>query len=187
MRNVSSRARDGHRLGSSIRLAVAVCALAIAACGSSGHEPSATPHAQSFLAFSECMRSHGVPNFPDPAEGNLNLNGTGINPSSPSFEAAQATCNKLQPDNGSSSIPPASKQQKEQLLAMSECMRSHRVPDFPDPTTKPPTSTQGYSIERGVASNLFLLVPNTIKVNSPAFQQAANACHLPVTSFLEGP
>ena len=28
-----------------------ICAVAIAACGSSGHKPSASSHAQSFLAF----------------------------------------------------------------------------------------------------------------------------------------
>jgi hypothetical protein len=57
-------------------------------------------------------------------------------------------------------------------------MRSHGVTGFPDPTTKPPTSQQGYSFIEGFASNLFLLVPNTINANSPAFKQAAKACRL---------
>jgi hypothetical protein len=180
----NSRARGRARPGSSMPLAVVVCVLAIAACGSSA-KPNTSSHAASSVAFSECMRSHGVPNFPDPAGGNLNLNGTGINPSSPAFEAAQATCNKLQPSSGPST-PPASQRQKEQLLEISECMRSHHVTGFPDPTTKPPSSPQGYSIEQGVASNLFLLVPNTININSPAFQQAAKACHLSLTSSFAG-
>ena len=51
-----------------------ICAVAIAACGSSGHKPSASSHAQSFLAFSECMRSHGVTAFPDPQpSGGINM------------------------------------------------------------------------------------------------------------------
>jgi hypothetical protein len=158
-------------------LVAGVCVVATAACGSSGHKPSASSSTHSFLAFSECMRSHGVPNFPDPGpEGGLNIGGTGINPFSPSFKAAQATCNKLLPGGGPGSQQ-ASEQQKEQLVAISECMRSHGVPGFPDPTTKPPTSPQGYSIMEGVASNLFLLVPNTINPNSPAFEQAAKACN----------
>jgi hypothetical protein len=123
------------------------------------------------------MRTHGVPNFPDPgAGGGLNIGGTGINPFSPSFRAAQASCRKLAPGGGPASRQ-ASEQQKEQLVAISECMRSHGVPGFPDPTTKPPTTQQGYSIMEGVASNLFLLVPNTINPNSPAFEQAAKACN----------
>jgi hypothetical protein len=157
-------------------LIVGVCVVAIAGCGSSGHRPSASSHAQSFLAFSICMRSHGVPNFPDPSGRGLNIGGTGINPFSPSFKAAQATCGKLLPGGGPGSRQ-ASEQQKEQLVAISECMRSHGVTGFPDPTATPPTSAQGYSIMEGVASNLFLLVPGTINVNSPAFEQAAKACN----------
>jgi hypothetical protein len=180
-----SKARDRDHPGSSRPLAVVVCALAIAACGSSA-KPSTSSHAASSLAFSECMRSHGVPNFPDPAGGNLNLNGTGINPSSPSFLAAQATCNELHPAAPGPGPQRASEQQQEKLLAISECMRSHHITGFPDPTTKPPTSPQDYSIEQGVASNLFLLVPSTINVDAPAFQQAATACHLSLTSSSAG-
>ena len=54
-----------------------------------------------FLRFSQCMRSHGVPNFPDPTPANggvgLKLNGTGINTQSPQFLAAQRACQSLQP------------------------------------------------------------------------------------------
>lgn len=157
-------------------LTVGACALAVAGCGSSGHRPSASSHAQTTLAFSECMRSHGVPDFPDPgAGGGLSIGGTGINPFSPSFKAAQASCGKLLPGGGPGSRQ-ATEQQKEQLLAVSECMRSHGVSGFPDPTTKPPTGQQGYSLMEGLASNLFLLVPSTINPNSPAFQHAAKAC-----------
>jgi len=122
------------------------------------------------------MRSHGVPNFPDPSGGGLNLNGTGINPFSPSFRAAQSSCSKLLPGGGPGSHK-ASEQQKQQLLATAECMRRHGVTGFPDPTTKPPTSQQGYSIMEGLGSNLFLLVPNTIDPNSPVFKHASTACH----------
>jgi hypothetical protein len=153
---------------------VCVCVVAVAGCGSSGHKPSASSPAQSFVAFSECMRSHGVSNYPDPTRNGLNIAGTGINPFSPSYKDAQTTCNKTLP----AAAPPhrASEQQKEQLMAISECMRSHGVTGFPDPTTSP-TSSQGYSMMEGVASNLFLLVPSTIDVNSPAFEHAAKACN----------
>jgi hypothetical protein len=122
------------------------------------------------------MRSHGVAGFPDPgAQGGINLAGTGITPFSPAFKAAQSSCDKLLPGGGPGSRP-ATEQQKEQLVAISECMRSHGVTDFPDPTTKPPTGPRGYSIMEGIASNLFLLVPSTINPNSPAFEQAAKSC-----------
>jgi hypothetical protein len=45
------------------------------------------------------MRSHGVPNFPDPqfqGGGSLmRLNGSGIDPSSPAFKSAQAACSSI--------------------------------------------------------------------------------------------
>lgn len=127
------------------------------------------------------MRRHGVASFPDPdAAGGLNLNGTGINPFSPSFKAAQAVCNKLLPGGG----PPAraSEQQKQQLVAISECMRGHGVTGFPDPTTTAPTSLErldhDYSLAESIAGDLFLLVPKTIDVSSPAFKHAAGVCGL---------
>lgn len=157
-------------------LTAGVCVAAVGGCGSSAHNPRGSSHAQARLAFSECMRSHGVPNFPDPGGGGgLNLQGTGINPFSPSFKAAQATCDNLLPGGGPGSHQ-VSEQQKQQLVATAECMRSHGVPGFPDPTSTPPTSSQGYSIMEGLGSSLFLLVPSTINVSSPAFEQAAKAC-----------
>jgi hypothetical protein len=57
------------------------------------------------LAFSSCMRSHGVPKFPDPevtSNGGMMQRlggpGSGIDPSSPTFQTAQQACQKLNPD-----------------------------------------------------------------------------------------
>ncbi len=124
------------------------------------------------------MRSRGVPSFPDPdARGGLNLDGTHLNPFSPSFKAAQIQCRKLLPGGG----PPAhvSEHQKEQLVHTAECMRAHGVSGFPDPTTTPPTSPDNYALIEGIgglSGGLFLLIPKTIDVNSPAFRQAQQAC-----------
>ncbi len=172
--SATAHARRRHRLFA--LLTAVVCVIAGAGCGSSRPKPSASSHASSFLAFSECMRSHGVTDFPDPSgQGGINIAGTGVNPSSPAFEAARSTCKKLLPGGG----PPAhaSEQQKQQLIATSECMRSHGVTGFPDPTTEttPPTDPQNYSIVEGIG-DVWLLVPSTINVNSPAFKQAAKAC-----------
>lgn len=159
-------------------LAAAGCVLAIAGCGSSGHHASASSHVATRLAFSECMRGHGVTDFPDPGAGGggINIAGTSINPSSPAFRAAQARCQKLAPGGGPASRQ-ATEQQKKSLDAVSLCMRAHGVTGFPDPTTTPPSNRQDYSLSEGVADNLFLLVPNTIDVNTPAFQHAAKACN----------
>lgn len=159
--------------------AIIGCTVAITACGTSGSKPSHSGGGTSFLAFSECMRSHGVPSFPDPsAGGGIKIaQGSSINLFSPSVRAAQAQCQKLLPGGG----PPrgVSEQQKEQMVQTSQCMRAHGVTGFPDPTTMAPTNPQDYSIVEGIgglSGGLFLLVPKTIDVNSPAFEQAAKAC-----------
>ncbi|MFB4311501.1 hypothetical protein [Actinomadura sp. GTD37] len=55
-------------------------------------------------AFSKCMRDHGVAKFPDPKpDGRMLLKagpGTGLNPESAEFKAAQKACDKLAPGGG---------------------------------------------------------------------------------------
>lgn len=51
------------------------------------------------LKFSECMRSHGEPGFPDPAaNGSLTLP-QGMNAESPQFKNAEKACQSLMPAN----------------------------------------------------------------------------------------
>jgi hypothetical protein len=40
------------------------------------------------------MRSHGVPNFPDPTftGGHIEIRAPGVDPNSPAYKAAAATC-----------------------------------------------------------------------------------------------
>ncbi len=166
------------RIRTPVIIAAAGCALLIAACGSSGKPSAPSSHHSQFLAFSACMRSHGVPDFPDPSSGGtgFHLNSaSGINPFSPSFKSAQASCSKLLPGGGPANHKP-SEQDKEAMLRISQCMRDHGVTGFPDPTLTPPSSPAGYSelIDR---SGVILAVPNTIDAQSPAYQHAATACN----------
>jgi hypothetical protein len=163
-----------------IALAAIACAVALAACGSSGPSSAAAsggpnPAAHSsLLKFSQCMRSHGLPSFPDPsANGGIQLSG-GLNPQSPQFKSAQAACTKLLPGGGPGSAHPTARAIAE-TLHTSQCMRQHGVSGFPDPTLKLPASPSGYNqvIDRG---GVVLAIPNTINTASPAFTKAASAC-----------
>jgi len=54
------------------------------------------------LAFAACMRSHGVPGYPDPTFSNGGVSqsigrGNGIDPNSPTFQTAQKTCSGARP------------------------------------------------------------------------------------------
>jgi hypothetical protein len=98
-----------------------------------------------------------------------------MNPFSPSFNAAQASCRKLLPGGGPPGTAHPSAQATAQTLKISQCMRAHGVSRFPDPTRTPPSSPAGYGeiMDRG---GIILAIPNTTDTGSPVFKQAATAC-----------
>lgn len=132
------------------------------------------------LAYSRCMRSHGVPDFPDPKQvgGEIQISGPrdGMNPQSPLFVSAQRSCRHLLP-NGGQPTHAGQQQALARMLGTSRCMRAHGIPGFPDPTPAPPTNRAGHSaiMSNGVA---WLAIPDSIDVQSPAFKTAAAACNL---------
>jgi hypothetical protein len=136
------------------------------------------------------MRSHGVPNFPDPgsnARGGLliqasqragsgasmTVNGVSVN--APAFQSAMQTCRKDLPNGGTPS-PAQTAKMKAAALAMARCMRSHGVPDFPDPVFQTGPNG-GFGIRLGG--------PRLDK-NSPAFQAAQKVCQ-PLFGGAKGP
>ena len=117
------------------------------------------------LEFSKCMRTHGVPEFPDPENGGrfvFNVTG-GPNPDSPEFKAAQDACRRYMPDGGNPT-PEQSSKDKAQLLDLAKCMRSHGVTGFPDPTSR---ANGGWG---------FTITQTSLHVTSPTYQEAAQAC-----------
>jgi hypothetical protein len=58
--------------------------------------PQSNQQQSQMLKFVSCMRSNGVPNFPDPQNGRFVITG-GIDPNSPQFQAAMQACRKLLP------------------------------------------------------------------------------------------
>ena len=155
-----------------LAVAVAGCAVAIAACGSST-KPSASASSSYAKAIktADCMRAHGVPNFPDPSPNGPNE--VQINPS-PAYQAATKACAILAP-GASGGFPAPTEQHKLLALAFAKCMRKHGLPDFPDPTTTPPAPGQGSVIGRG---GMFFILRPGIDLQSPALEQAARACGL---------
>ena len=143
-------------------------ALAASSAGGSGSDPSspksssAPTGAAGLLAYSECMRAHGVPDFPDPVGDSLQIKaspGSDLDPNSPQMQTAQTACQSLAPGGAQGgTISPA---QQAQALKYSACMRSHGVPNFPDPV-----------FSNGGAQ----LHVTGIDPNSPQFQAAGEAC-----------
>jgi hypothetical protein len=84
------------------------------------------------------MRSRGVPDFPDPQPGASNAkfpSAQQLGVSSSVYQAADDACQHLLPAGIDDQFPPAEVQQL--LIGMrqfSQCMRSHGVPNWPDPS-----------------------------------------------------
>jgi predicted small lipoprotein YifL len=156
--------------------AVILALIALTACGSSGKpsSPASSAYAKA-VRTADCMRSHGVPNYPDPS-----ANGPYETPisSSPAFQAAMKTCGIFAPGAGGGLGPP-SEQHRLLAVAFAKCMRKHGLPGFPDPTTTPPPATPGADTYIGRDGMIFALGPG-LTFQSPQFQQAADACGLHV-------
>jgi hypothetical protein len=95
-------------------LAVAAAAAVLAtACASSALSSASTPSSGSApayaqeLALAQCMRSHGVPDFPgfgQPGQSPPAGNKASVNPGSPQFRAALSACHGLLPPGAHVSI-----------------------------------------------------------------------------------
>jgi hypothetical protein len=126
-------------------------------------QPSSGSGRNSSLAYAKCMRSHGLPNFPDPdGSGDFAMPGD-ISPTSPRYIAANKACQSL--NSGSHLSPAKQAQMQSRLLAFAECMRTHGVPNYPDPTFGPDGSvTQAIGKSSGVDPD------------SPQYEAAQKAC-----------
>jgi hypothetical protein len=150
--------------------AVLAAAVLVAGCGGSSSSGGGVAHVGTSttaksssksttksdpLAFAECMRKHGLPDFPDPtSSGQLQLP-SGMTTSSPAFQKGAKVCGYL---IGGATAPKSISQNPQTqgaALKMAQCMRSHGVPNFPD---GPITKSSG------------------INQNSPAFQRASQKC-----------
>jgi hypothetical protein len=115
------------------------------------------------------MRSHGVPNFPDPdSQGTITITvSASLNPSAPAFQRAVAACHHLIPSGSEAghTLSQAQQQQmKARVLAFAACMRSHGVPSYPDPKFSNGGVSQGYGAKGGVDPS------------SPILQAAQKTC-----------
>ena len=142
-----------------------------APAGGSGSSGS-TPLAQA-VAYSQCIRSHGVPNFPDPVQtpsGGYGYRTAGIDPHSAAFQGALHACKDL-PSPWNSTGQELTPAEQQAWLDWARCVRAHGEPNFPDPTFS------GSEVhDSGVGSS------------SPQLQQAMDACkaQLPSTGGLGG-
>jgi hypothetical protein len=130
--------------------------------GSVNRPSAAATIGRESVAFATCMRSHGVPGYPDPqvsSSGNrvqVTISPGGADPNSPAFKSADHMCHNLLPDGGR---PAGGAQNQAQDVTFADCMRAHGVANFPD-------------ADRDGAFTL----PATLNEQAPQFEHASHAC-----------
>ena len=158
---------------------------AVVACGSasprtsaSRTNPSSTQAQQLLLSFSRCMRSHGVPSFPDPSAGG-GFNFAGISSASPAFKAAQTACKDLLPVKRPPSVAP-SRGAFTRLVHWAACMRAHGISGMPDPRPNPPPGPNSPLASRyGTLmgdGDYWVGIPISVDAHSPAFTRLSTTC-----------
>jgi hypothetical protein len=86
------------------------------------------------VKFAECIRAHGVSDFPDPDAKNQFQYGVSVSPAV--WKQATTACKDLQPP-GTLSGKRTPKQQSASLR-FAQCVRDNGVKDFPDPVNGEP-------------------------------------------------
>jgi hypothetical protein len=151
--------------------------LALAACGSGGG-PSTSAQTGSgpgpgTVIFATCMREHGIAQFPDPggprpAGSRVSILGAALPPTinlkAPAFQSALKVC--MRRFLAGHPRPKVSAAQKAAALEFAHCVRTHGVPDFPDPEFP---SGGGIGIPEPAGAN----------PDSPAFRHAQQVCGNP--------
>jgi hypothetical protein len=191
----ASRAVAVLTITATLALTAAACAGSPSSTGSGG-----SPHAggrsnspstnfQKALAFSRCVRAHGVPNYPDPGSGGgvVKENAQQLGVSSPQLQAALSACEHLLPNTGNIDDNPAALHQWwSQMQRFARCMHSRGVPNWPDPTPYPPDPVRptfnlhaaGIGFHQGAQ-------PGNI-VNSPQIQAKVQRCESVVHENVSG-
>jgi hypothetical protein len=117
--------------------AFAALALTAAACGigpqASADRPTPNPTTV-YHQFAQCIRDHGLPDFPDPtldAQGQPHLPDGVAKPPDAILQACLSILNQLppssRPNSGDSQNDPA------MMRRFAQCMRDHGIQDWPDP------------------------------------------------------
>ena len=161
-----------HRPIAFVSAGAAALSLVAAGCGGSSRNvatvatPATARAPAGLLTYARCMRSHGVPTFPDPtSSGGISkpevVNARKANPSR--FDSADLGCGHLLSSSGlGPQQPTITEADRTDYLRAAACMRARGFPQFPDPSF--PNNTVRVNI------------PRTIDQNSPQFKRAALTC-----------
>jgi hypothetical protein len=112
------------------------------------------------LKYSQCMRDHGLPKFPDPtSNGSLNINAREDGITAQDLRRGNRFCQYLLPGLGHPPSQADLERAESGALKYTQCMRDHGLPKFPDP-----------QISNGA------ILFGSVGPNTARYESAQNAC-----------
>jgi hypothetical protein len=177
-------------------IAIAATSVLVAACGSGTRRSThhtGTAASLDAIRFSQCMRRHGLSDFPDAivgqglpieheADGSVDIvaNGSAEPISGPAYNRAIGACGAYLPTLVGNGVGPSTgARMQDAMVQTATCMRRHGVPNYPDPPALGSvhvlhTSLNGRALSAG------------IDVDSPAFKAAALKCGSIISNATNG-
>ena len=145
-----------------VALTLALCVVGLVACGGGGGAGSGggstASEADAGLAFTECLRAHGVEvEDPKPGQKNIEVGGE----KDPTTKRALAACNGKLGSAGQELSSAEGEEFREGALALAQCLRDHGI-EMGDPEFLGPGK--------------FQLDIKGVDTESPAFKAAQEAC-----------
>lgn len=132
----------------------------IAPAGNSGSKVLTPSQLAAMTKFAQCVRTHGFPKFPDPPYSNGELNGLGFTKQAIT-PLENGACHADALAAGTVETPAELQQRMAAGLKVAQCMRSHGITNFPDPS-----SNGGFLISAAIA-------------DEPGYAAASKACGAP--------
>ncbi|MDX6361949.1 MAG: hypothetical protein QOC85_952 [Streptomyces sp.] len=153
-------------------LAIALCVTGCsddtktAASNDVGSKPSTSPTSpfEKALDYAQCMRSNGVPSFPDPQQdsGGVRISPGDVDPNSAEYQKAAEACrDKMPQGQGGTGGAGGGQLDSAKVAAWAKCLRENGLTKLPDPEIN--------------GSNM-TIDPKAAGITPEEFQKAQQAC-----------
>jgi hypothetical protein len=173
------RGRSRTRRAAVVTAMAAGITLLAAACGGSSTQTNTFAPGATYtqmLAFAKCMRSNGVPNFPNPdRQGDFNNATVNALTSNNSGDNALHQCRSVLPNAGTGltteQIQQIQQTNLRNAVKAAHCMRAHGIMNFPDPAGT--TQASGVNWQPVASAEQ----AGGFNQNSPSYEAAFMACN----------
>jgi hypothetical protein len=182
-RRASTRGRTGRprrRRAGALAATIAGASLLAAACSGSSTQPNAFAPGATYtqaLAFTKCMRSNGVPQFPAPdRQGNFNnAQIEALENNNSQADDAIHQCRSVLPNAGTGltveQIQQIQQQNLHNAVKAAHCMRAHGITNFPDPAGTAQASGVNWQ------PVLSAIQAGGLSLNTPSYESSFMACN----------